>query len=174
MGQDSNGRRILQAFLSGLTETDFAEGSLADIGGGVLSAALRALGNNSSLLDDDKRVQVLIAGVAKALAAEVDAVDSAGEKLSKQQFFERIGSSILRGGASAFTDNIDLFLPKDDASSTALRSIVQSTLTQTLAGIDGQIDVVERNRRAEGLADAAHREPRRRRGRRVGHFARSG
>ena len=141
MGADSNARRIVQAFLSGLTDTDFAEDSLAEIGGSVLKAALRTFENNISLIDDDQRVQVLVSGVAKSMADELDAATTAGAKLEKKQLFERIGSSILRGGASAFTDNIDLFLPKDDVSQTALRNIVQSTLSQTLTGIDGQEDL---------------------------------
>jgi hypothetical protein len=52
----------------------------------------------------------------------------------REDFVRRIGSSILKGGAQAFSQNIDLFLPENSDS----RQLVSSTLTQLLKGINGK------------------------------------
>ena len=141
LGKDSSARRVIESFISGLTDTDFAEASLAEIAGDLISAALRTFEKNVTLIDDDKRVQALLAGVARSLATDIDAATSPGVKLERKQLFKRIGSSILRGGATAFSENIELFLPSDEDSHNALERLVQSTLTQVLAGIQGKEDL---------------------------------
>jgi hypothetical protein len=50
---------------------------------------------------------------------------------------KRISSSVVRGGATAFTGHIDLFL-RDDATAKAL---VKSTLSSVIKGIDGKEDL---------------------------------
>jgi len=57
--------------------------------------------------------------------------------LSRQQLFRRIGSSILRGGAAAFSQHISLFLPGDGPA----QKLVGQTLTQVLAGLNGKEDL---------------------------------
>ena len=59
LGKDSRARQLVTAFIGGLTDTDFAEGSLAEIAGEVLSAAFKTLGDNPQLVADDERLQVL-------------------------------------------------------------------------------------------------------------------
>jgi hypothetical protein len=56
------------------------------------------------------------------------------EYLKRKDLFERIGSSLLRGAAGAFTENIDLFIREEGTTKT----LVQSTLEQVLEGIKGK------------------------------------
>lgn len=146
-GQDSRAVQVIKAFVGGLTETDFAEGSLARIAGDVLGAALQTLGHNPQLVTDDERLKVLLTGVAGSLAAEIKKAPSPGAKEGRAQFFRRIGTGIIRGTATAFEQNVDLFLPRPEAAEgdpdhpQAVRALVSGTLTQFLAGIDGQEDI---------------------------------
>jgi hypothetical protein len=137
LGRDSKARRVVQSFVQGLDNADFAEGSLPEIVGDVLGAALRTFENNVALVDDDKRVQALLGGITKSLAEEISAVSSATERLDRTQLLRRIASSVVRGGVGAFSENIDLFVPQDGT----LKKLVGSTLTQVLAGIKDQEDL---------------------------------
>ncbi|MBM4019948.1 MAG: hypothetical protein FJ288_16775, partial [Planctomycetes bacterium] len=137
LGRDSTERRLVHSFISSLDQTDFAEGSRVEIVGDVLTAALRTMGDNRSLVDDDARVQALLGGVTRALVADIDALTSSGAQIRREELFRRIGSSLLRGGATALSDNVALFLPGDKTAG----ALVQSTLSQTLAGIQNQEDL---------------------------------
>ena len=131
LGKESSGRKVLLAFITLLDEVEFAEGSREQLVGQVLLAALHVLGENVALVDDDKRLQALLGGVTKAVIGEVEEATTEAEKIRREDLFERIGRSILRGGVTAFTENTDLFLPGDGAA----KPIVESTLRQTLAGL---------------------------------------
>ncbi|HTD67096.1 MAG TPA: hypothetical protein VK846_11265, partial [Candidatus Limnocylindria bacterium] len=137
MGKDSPARQFIQSFLQGLDETDFAEGSATEIVGDVLSAALRILDANLGMVSDDQRVQVLLGGITKALVAEVDRAGNESEKLISRRFIRRMASSLVRGGLGAFNENLDLFAPNDPA----VKALVDSTLSQVLAGIEGNEDL---------------------------------
>jgi hypothetical protein len=137
LGRDSTERRLVAAFLSSLDQTDFAEGTRAEIVGDLFSAALRALGDHAALLEDDARVQALLGGVTRALIADIDALSSTGAQIRREQLLRRIGSSLLRGGAAALSENLPLFLPGDRTA----RALVQSTLTEMLAGIQDKEDI---------------------------------
>jgi hypothetical protein len=65
------------------------------------------------------------------MALEVGAGSDVVEKIQREDFFKRIGRSVLRGGVSAFSENTDLFLPGD----VAAKALVESALSQTLAGL---------------------------------------
>lgn len=137
LGKESNGRKVLAAFITRLDDIDFAEGSRHVLVSRVLLAALRVLDEEVSLVDDGERLQVLLGGVTKAVIEEVDAASTEGEKIRREAFFERIGRSILRGGATAFTENTDLFLPGDHTA----KPVVESALRQTLAGLRDHEDM---------------------------------
>jgi hypothetical protein len=68
----------------------------------------------------------------------------------REDLLQRIGSSVLRGAAQAFSENIDLFLPEDGKAG----KLVQSTLTNVLAGIKGQEHLFT-NESIEVLVDGA-------------------
>lgn len=138
MGKDSSARRIVHAFVLRLDDVDFAEGAPVEIAGAVLTAALHTLDENVTLLDDDARLHALLRGITGALIAEIDgAGGDAAERLARENLVQRVGSSVLRGAAGAFTDNIDLFLPGDGTA----RTLVESTLAQVMAGVRDQPDL---------------------------------
>jgi hypothetical protein len=137
LGRDSTQRRLISSFLSTLDATDFAEGTRVEIFGDLLSAALRLLGDYGALVEDDLRVQALLGGITKALVEDIDALKSSGAQIRREQFFRRIGSSLLRGGATALSQDLPLFLPGEKSAGL----LVQSTLTQVLSGIQDQEDI---------------------------------
>lgn len=153
LGTKSRERRILQAFVESLDEVDFAESTRIDIVGDVLISALDTLQSNSSLVADDVRMRALVGGVTSSLLADIHAAGSVAAMKRREGFARRIGSSILLGGAHAFSENIDLFLPDESADS---RQLVGATLTQLLEGIKGKEDVFT-NESLELLFDSALR-----------------
>lgn len=67
LGKESNGRKVLAAFITRLDDIDFAEGSRHVLVSRVLLAALRVLDEEVSLVDDGERLQALLGGVTKAV-----------------------------------------------------------------------------------------------------------
>jgi len=147
MGKDSRARRLVTTFIGGLTDTNFAEGSFAEIARDVLGAAFQTLGDNPQLVADDERVQVLVMGVADSLANDIKKAPTIGAKEFKAHFFRRVGTGIIRGAAAAFEQNLEMFLPRlgakagDSDHPTVVRALVSETLTQFLAGIEGKEDI---------------------------------
>jgi len=147
MGKDSRARQLVTSFITGLTDTNFAEGSFAEIARDVLGAAFKTLGDNPQLVADDQRLQVLVMGVADSVADEIKKAPTIGAKEVKSDFFRRIGTGIIRGAATAFEQNLDVFLPRSNAKEgdpdhpTVVRALVSETLTQFLAGIEGMEDI---------------------------------
>lgn len=137
LGKESNGRKVLVAFVSRLDDVEFAEGTRHEIVGDVLVAALHVLNDNVALVGDDQRLQVLLGGVTTAVIEEIEAGDSEAEKVRREDLFKRIGRSVIRGGATTFSENTDLFLPTDGAA----KSLVESALAQTLAGLRDHEDL---------------------------------
>jgi len=137
MGRDSSARRIVHSFVAELQETDFAEDERREIVGDLLRAALRTLDANVTLLDDDERTQALLGGMTQGLIEVVDGIDSVSGKIELEDLLERIGSGLLAGAAAAFTENIDLFIRRDDTA----KALVKSTLVQVLEGIKGKQDL---------------------------------
>ena len=150
LGKDSYERKILHAFILRLDEADFAEGTPSKLVGDVLLAALRTLNENVALVDDDRRLQVLLGGVTKALIEDVSAATSQAEQIRREDLARRIASSILRGGASAFHENIGIFIEDDPGG----RTLVQSALGQVLEGIRGKDDLFS-NESIELIFDSA-------------------
>lgn len=136
MGRDSAARRILSSFVAGLTDTDFAEGAGRQILADLLGSALRSVSQNASLVSDDKRLTVLLAGVTGAVAENVRQAVADGDDVGRQQLFRRIGTSLLRGTAAAFAGEIDLFVPDKEAA-----ALIRGTVTQVLDGLKGQEDL---------------------------------
>lgn len=136
LGVGSTGRKVLQAFIEALDETQFAEGTPHEIVGDLMVAAVRTLDRNVALVDDSARVQALVGGVTAALLRDAESLTSQAAKIKREQLVRRIGSSILRGGAEAFTEQIDLFV-----GHPAAKTLVESTLKQVLVGIDGKEDL---------------------------------
>ncbi len=137
MGVDSNARRVVHGFALHLDDVDFAEDAPVEIASDVLMAALRTLDSNVTLIDDDERLHALLGGVTASLIEEVGSAENASELFARETLVKRLGSSILRGGAGAFTENIDLFLPGDPTAKT----LVKSTLDQVMVGIRDQPDL---------------------------------
>lgn len=134
IGAKSGGRKILLAFVESLDEVNFTEGTRTEIVSDMLVSALDTLQANTSLIADDARLQALVGGVTNSLLVDIQAAGSIGAMKRREDFVRRIGSSILKGGAQAFSQNIDLFLPEDSDS----KQLVSSTLTQLLKGINGK------------------------------------
>ncbi len=134
IGAKSGGRKILQAFVESLDEVNFTEGTRTEIVSDMLVSALDTLQANTSLIADGARLQALVGGVTNSLLVDIQAAGSIGAMKRREDFVRRIGSSILKGGAQAFSQNIDLFLPEDSDS----KQLVSSTLTQLLKGINGK------------------------------------
>jgi hypothetical protein len=137
MGRDSTARKILHAFVSGLGDTDFAEGTGRQILGDLLGSALRVAGDHAALIDDDRRLTVLLGAVTGTVAEDLRQAIQEEDEVARQQLFRRIGSSLIRGTASAFVGEISLFLPEDGTA----RQLIQSTLGQVLEGIRDQEDL---------------------------------
>ncbi|WNM62267.1 hypothetical protein [Candidatus Nitrospira neomarina] len=138
IGAKSNERKILQAFIKSLDEVNFAEGTHTEIVADVVVFALDTLKVNTSLIMDDARLQALVGGVTNSLLMDIQAAGSRGAITRRENFVRRIGSSILKGGALAFSQNIDLFLPKENSEA---KQLVSSTLTQLLDGTHGKEDL---------------------------------
>lgn len=137
MGRDSTARKIVHAFVAGLQDTDFAEGAGRQILGDLLGFALRSVGEHAALIDDDRRLTVLLGAVTGAVAEDLRKAIQEENEVARHQLFRRIGSSLLRGTASAFADEIALFMPRDGTA----RKLVQDTLGQVLKGIEGKEDI---------------------------------
>ncbi len=136
MGKDSSARRVIESFLVGIDGIDFAEGEPTDIVGTTLTAALQALGDNSTLIAHDPRISVLLGGVTNALRHDLDGI-SLGELERRDKLFQRITSSLLRAGAGAVADNPDMFIQGDGKA----KDTVRGTLTAILNGIRDQEDL---------------------------------
>ncbi len=137
MGRDSAARKIVHAFVAGLQDTDFAEGTGRQILGDLLGSALRAVGEHAALIDDDRRLTMLLGAVTGAVAEDLRKAIQEENEVARHQLLRRIGTSLLRGAAGAFADEIALFMPDDGAA----RQLVQDTLRQVLQGIQGQEDI---------------------------------
>lgn len=137
LGRDSDARKIVEALVTSLDEVDFAEGEGRQIFSDLLGAALGTLDANLALVSDDEKLQALLGGIGKTLIEDVKAATTEGAKIEREKLFKKLGSGILRGAATAFSENIGLFMPRDDAA----KKLVQSTLTQVLAGIKGKEDL---------------------------------
>ncbi len=131
LSQQSGSRKVLTVFVNRLDDVEFAEGRRDRIVSQVLVAALQVLDESVALVDDDERLQVLLGGVTRAWLAEIEAADSLADQIRREDAFERIGRSVLRGGVTAFAENTGLFLP----GNAAAERLVESALRQTLAGL---------------------------------------
>jgi hypothetical protein len=136
MGRDSDARKILSSFAAGLTETDFADGSGRQVLADLLGAALRSVPENAALISDDERLRVMLTGLTGAVADDVRKAVANQDEVGRQQLFRRIGSSLLRGSAAAFSGNVDLFVPNSESA-----ALIKDTLIQVLEGIKGQEDL---------------------------------
>lgn len=137
LGKNSGTRVVLEAFIRHLDEVNFSEKTPKLLIQHVLHASLRTLNDNITLIDDEKRLQVLLGGVTKSLLEDYDALTSAEEKIRRSTLIKRISSSVVRGGAAAFSSNIDIFMRNDEQS----KQIVQATLSTIVAGINGKEDL---------------------------------
>lgn len=130
LGKDSSGRRVVEAFLVGIGDIDFAESEPGDLVRDTLMAALKGLGDNATLVSNDKRINVLLGGVTNALRQDLTGV-SLGERTRRGELFQRITASILRSGAGAVANNPDLFVQGEGKAKEAVRF----TLSAVLGGI---------------------------------------
>jgi hypothetical protein len=137
LSRNQGSRQVLAAFISRLDDVEFSEAVPRDLIEQVMHASLSTLGDQVTLIDDDRRVQVLIGGVTQALLGDYDQLVKATDQIQRGQLIKRISTSIMRGGAAAFTGNVDLFMP-GDAKATL---VVKSTLTGIVKGIEGKEDL---------------------------------
>jgi len=134
---DSDSKKVLRSFISHLDDIKFAETPPTRVVRDILLASLRTLNGNVTLLDDNKRLTALVGGITQSFIDDYEGISSAAGKIRRGQFIKRIASSIMKGGVSTFTENIDLYLGSDAKA----RTLVKSTLTQVIAGIDGKEDL---------------------------------
>lgn len=133
----STERKLLQAFVANLDEIDFAEAASEKIVGDLFRATLTTLSDHPELASDDKRINAIVGGISSSLLGDLDALTSPTAAMTRENLIKRAASSILRGAASAFSENIDLFIPKDSTAKT----LVGSTLSQVVKGIEGKEDL---------------------------------
>ncbi|HRH97335.1 MAG TPA: hypothetical protein PLB55_15455 [Prosthecobacter sp.] len=134
LGRNSGTRQVLVSFISNLHEIKFSEATPRDLLFHVMHASLRTLQDNVTLLDDDRRLQTLVGGVTQSLLDDYEALGSVAARSRRGDLIKRISSSVVKGGAAAFTGNIDLFLPDDDKA----KELVKTTLSGVITGIDGK------------------------------------
>ncbi|MDZ4403639.1 hypothetical protein [Prosthecobacter sp.] len=137
LGRNNGTRQVLESFIRNLDAVNFSESTPKILLSHVMHASLRTLHDNVTLLDDDRRLQTLVGGVTQSLLEDYEALGSAAERTRRGDLIQRIASSIVRGGATAFTGNIDLFMPADATAKT----LVKHTLSGVIAGIDGKEDL---------------------------------
>ncbi len=134
LGRETPGRKVLTAFVSGLKDTDFAEGNGRAVLSDLFRSALDNLGGAVALVNDRERLSALLGGITSAIQADMKAAFDHGNDLSRAQLFRRVAGSLIRGGAAAFTEHIDLFIANDAKT----LPLVKGTLTQILDGLRGQ------------------------------------
>ena len=137
LGNGSSARPLLESFVQSLDEVDFSEDKFADVAGEVLVASLKILGDHTSLVSSDKRIQVLLGGITKSLIEDMTGVNDLGAEVRRKEFYKRVTGSILKGGIAAFNDNAELFIQGNDTT----RDLVRSTLTQFINGFSNNEDL---------------------------------
>lgn len=137
LGKDAPGRKVLISFVESIQDTDFAEGSGPEVLRTLFRSALENLDEAVSLVDDKPRLSALLGGITAAVQQDMKSAFEKGNDLSRSQVFRRLGSSILRGGTTAFSEHVDLFLGTDKNTGP----LVQATLTQVLEGLRGKEDL---------------------------------
>jgi hypothetical protein len=135
LGENSAARKVLEAFITGIKPIDFdqaEDGKLQTIAGTVMLAGLCAFGENTNLVSKDKRIQVLLGGVTGAIVKDFKDAPTIGAAFRRQEFFERVTSSLLRGVMAGFADNPTLFLTEDTGNA---EKIIRDTITQVFKGL---------------------------------------
>ena len=134
---DSDGKKILAAFIKELDEIEFSEATPKTLISDVMLASLRTLNQNATLIDDDERTTALIAGITQSLIEDYEKLTSPSARDQRGELIRRIATSVIKGGAGAFNENIDLFLRDDPKAKT----LVSSTLSQVIAGLESKADL---------------------------------
>lgn len=151
---DSNAEKIIRAFVPHLSTIDFAGDPPRELVGSLFLASLKILDSDPALLDDDKRVQALVKGITSSLIEDFEhlGVDAAADdrRAIRERTVKRIASSIFRGGVSAFSGSIDLFIQGEGRT----EELVKSTLSQFVVAIEGKEDLFT-NRSLELLFTSA-------------------
>ncbi|MFO1486532.1 MAG: hypothetical protein U1F71_24430 [Verrucomicrobiaceae bacterium] len=137
LGKNNGTRQVLASFIRNLDDVNFSDTTPQELIYHVMHASLRTLHDNVTLLDDDRRLQTLVGGVTQSLLDDYESLGSAAARVRRGDLIKRVSSSIVRGGAAAFTGNIDLFMPGDAKA----KPLVKSTLSGVIAGIDGKEDL---------------------------------
>jgi hypothetical protein len=141
ISKNSNANKIVAAFIQGLDDVKIAEGDdvLKNVAQSTLGTALQVLGDQSNLLTNDKRVQVLIGGVTTALYQDLKE-SGVDVLIDKENLFERFSGSILRGGATAVSENINLFLPIESTEVNG-KLVIKAAVLEILGGIQKNEDL---------------------------------
>jgi hypothetical protein len=137
LGGSNGTRQVLASFISQLDDVSFSDSTPKDLLHDVLHASIRTLQDHVSLLDDDRRLQTLVGGITQSLLDDYEALTSVAARDRRGTLIKRIASSVVRGGASAFTGNLDLFMPDDPKA----KPLVKQTLSGLIAGISGKEDL---------------------------------
>lgn len=137
LGRNTGTRQVLESFIRQLDDVTFSETTPKALIQHVMHASLRTLSDNVSLIDDDQRLQILVGGITQSLLEDYDTLTKPEARVRRSALIKRISSSIVRGGASALTGNIDLFMRGDSQS----KLLVKETLSSLVAGIDGKEDL---------------------------------
>ncbi|MCP4396903.1 MAG: hypothetical protein GY801_06345 [bacterium] len=128
---DSATRQYIQAFISSLDETDFAEGNLDLIASDMLVAGVKVFHEDLSLVTSDKRLEALLGGITGALLDDYKNAPTLAAQDLRRDFFKRVSASILRGAVEAFGENAEIFIQGDRAS----QKIIRSTMIQILESL---------------------------------------
>ncbi len=137
LGKNNGTRKVLESFLGNLQEVNFSETTPKDLVYHLMHASLRTLHDNVTLLDDDRRLQALVGGVSQSLLDDYEKLESVAARSDRSDLIKRISSSVVRGGASAFAENMGCFMPNN----TTTKALVKTTLSSVVAGIADHEDL---------------------------------
>lgn len=131
---DATARKYIEAFLSGVDETDFSDGDWNEILSEFFVAGLKVFDENVDDIVNDKRVSVVLGGMTASLLKQIENLP-ADDLIFKKDFLKRAGASLLKGALGAVGQNSELYLGQPEDQS---KKLINSVVTDVLNGLAGE------------------------------------
>lgn len=131
---DATTRKYIEAFLSGVDETDFSDGDWNEILSEFFVAGLKVFDENVDDIVNDKRVSVVLGGMTASLLKQIENLP-ADDLIFKKDFLKRAGASLLKGALGAVGQNSELYLGQPEDQS---KKLINSVVTDVLNGLAGE------------------------------------
>lgn len=129
--------RALLAFFRAMDQTDFANTAVTDVAGALIVGIVEAVAETPELLGGGRNEQLLVQGVAEALAAAAKehlATATTAEKRDASVWLQLLGRAMLKSGAETVLANPQRFLSVEDDAQAAVISQVGGVLAELLIG----------------------------------------